>query len=286
MTEAENTPVPETVDRAGAGSLLFVGNATALIRWGPFTLLTDPNFLHRGQRAYLGNGLTSRRLTEPALSIAELPSDIDAVVLSHLHGDHWDRAARRGLDHDLPVVTTKHAARRLRRLHRFPHAVGLGTWQSHRLAKGPALLRITALPGRHAPGPAQLLLPPVMGSLLEFGRVGGTVEHRVYLSGDTLLFPGLRAIADRHPALDLAVLHLGGTTLPGGLMVTMDGRQGAELLAMLRPTRAVPVHYDDYSVFKSPLSDYLVRARDHGLSGIRPIIRGDRLDLPLRAGAL
>lgn len=43
-------------------SLTFIGNATALLRLGPFTLLTDPDFLHAGQRAYLGNGLWSKRL--------------------------------------------------------------------------------------------------------------------------------------------------------------------------------------------------------------------------------
>ena len=46
-------------------SLEFVGTATTLLRLGPFTLLTDPNFLHRGQRAYLGKGLFIKRLTEP-----------------------------------------------------------------------------------------------------------------------------------------------------------------------------------------------------------------------------
>jgi L-ascorbate metabolism protein UlaG (beta-lactamase superfamily) len=50
-------------------------------------LLTDPNFLRRGQRAYLGYGLTTRRVREPAISIGELP-ELDGVVLSHLHGDH------------------------------------------------------------------------------------------------------------------------------------------------------------------------------------------------------
>lgn len=47
-------------------SLTFGGTATTLLRLGAFTVLTDPNFLHRGQRAYLGKGLWSRRLTEPA----------------------------------------------------------------------------------------------------------------------------------------------------------------------------------------------------------------------------
>lgn len=63
------------------GSFTFIGNATALIRWGPFILLTDPNFLHQGQRAYLGLGLTTRRLREPALRLDELPAlDVSASI--------------------------------------------------------------------------------------------------------------------------------------------------------------------------------------------------------------
>jgi L-ascorbate metabolism protein UlaG (beta-lactamase superfamily) len=34
--------------------MTFGGNATMLLRIGAFTLLTDPNFLRRGQRARLG----------------------------------------------------------------------------------------------------------------------------------------------------------------------------------------------------------------------------------------
>jgi L-ascorbate metabolism protein UlaG (beta-lactamase superfamily) len=93
-------------------SVQFVGTATTVLRLGGFTLLTDPNFLHRGQWAYLGKGLASRRLTDPALEIDQLPQ-LDAVVLSHLNGDHFDRVARRGLDRGLPILTTPHAASRL-----------------------------------------------------------------------------------------------------------------------------------------------------------------------------
>ena len=96
-----------------AAQCTFIGTATALLRVGGFTLLTDPNFLHRGQRAYLGYGLWSKRRSEPALAVDELPP-LDAVVLSHLHGDHFDRVARRGLDRSVPILSTPQAARRLR----------------------------------------------------------------------------------------------------------------------------------------------------------------------------
>lgn len=258
--------MPITDDLAdGALRIHFIGNATVLLSYGPLTVLTDPNFLHRGQYAYLGYGLLSRRLTEPALDVTELPR-LDGVVLSHLHGDHWDRRARRHLDHTVPVLTTRHAARRLRVVHGFRRTAGLRTWQAFTLQRGGARVRVTALPGRHA-GHAVLrgLLPPVMGSMMEFGPVGGPVALRLYISGDTLVYDGLDEIARRFPAADLAVLHLGGTLLPGGFLVTMDGAQGAELARRLGSRLLLPVHYGDYTVMRSPLDAFLAEADRMGL---------------------
>ncbi len=142
-------------------TVTFVGNATTLIAAGGVTLLTDPNFLHRGQHAYLGYGLVSKRRQEPALSVEELPP-LDAIVLSHMHGDHWDRVAQQRLDHGLPILTTPHAAKRLHR-RGFGAALGMSTWQSHTITKGDTTVTMTSLPGRHAPVWGHRLLPPVMG---------------------------------------------------------------------------------------------------------------------------
>jgi L-ascorbate metabolism protein UlaG (beta-lactamase superfamily) len=265
---------------APAAELTFIGTATSLLRIGPFTLLTDPNFLHRGERAYLGYGLWSRRLTEPALSPAELPV-LDAVVLSHLHGDHWDRRARAGLDHNLPVLTTPHAARRLRSRQGFPAAVGLATWQAHTLpGEDGCQLTVTSVPGIHAGNPVlQALLPPVMGSVIELAD-GRQVLKRVYITGDTLPFSGLAEIAARFPAVDTAVVHTGGTTLPGGFVVTMTGADAAECLRLIRPAAAVPVHYDDYGVFRSGLDDVRRAVSAAGLGvEMRYVHRGESVPL-------
>ncbi|GGL62454.1 hypothetical protein GCM10010129_02570 [Streptomyces fumigatiscleroticus] len=264
----------------------FIGNATVLLRYGGLTLLTDPNFLHRAQYAHLGYGLLSRRLTEPALAVRDLPR-LDAVVLSHLHGDHWDRQARRHLDRTVPVLTTPHAARRLRVVQGFPRTAGLRTWQQVTLEHQDVQVRVTALPGRHAGnGMLRAMLPPVMGSMLEFGPVGGPVRVRLYLSGDTLLYDGLDEIAHRFPAADLAVLHLGGTRLPGGFVVTMDGAQGAELARRLDPRLVLPVHYGDYTVMRSPLAAFLAALDGVGL-GDRLVhcLHGQRVRVSAVAGA-
>ena len=105
---------------------------------------------------------------------------------------------------------------------------------------------------------------------------------RLYITGDTLFVDDLRDIPRRYPTIHAAVLHLGGTTLPGGLVVTMDARQGADLVELVRPQAAIPVHYDDYGVFKSPLSDFLDEMRRRGLQDlVTQVARGQTA--PLRA---
>jgi L-ascorbate metabolism protein UlaG (beta-lactamase superfamily) len=267
-----------------SGSLTFLGTATVLVQYGGFTVLTDPNFLHRGQLAYLGKGLVSRRRTQPALDIADLPP-LDAVVLSHLHGDHFDRVARRGLAKDVPVLTTRAAARKLRTWG-FANAVALSTWQSYELRSPRGdVLTVTATPGRHARGPLQAALPPVMGSVWQYAPAADE-PLSMYVTGDTLVVDDLREIPRRHPSLDLGLWHLGGTRIPGvlglGALVTMDGRMGADLLELVRPRTTVPIHYDDYGVFRSPLRDFLREVERRGLPGVRPVARGERLALPVR----
>jgi len=264
----EAPPVPDSVQ--------FIGTATVLIRYAGLTVLTDPNFLHRGQFAYLGKGLVSRRLTEPALAVTELP-DLDLIVLSHLHGDHFDRVAKAGLDRSVPILTTVPAASRLNRW--GFRALPLRTWQEVSVRRSGSVLRVTALPARHAKGIARVALPTVMGSLLDFG--GEAPPLRMYLTGDTLLHDELRQIRARYDDIDVAVLHLGGTRILG-MLVTMDGEQGVQMLRLVQPQAAIPVHYDDYGVFKSPLADFLAAVRrDRPPVRIVSMNRGDVVPLPV-----
>lgn len=250
-------------DAPGSGSIFFVGTATVILRYGGFTILTDPNFLHKGEHAHLGYGLKSPRLTDPALPIDKLPP-IDFVLLSHYHGDHFDQVAEARLDKKMPIVTTPHGAEQLRE-RGFTAVQALRKWQALEVSKGDRRLRLTAMPGRHGPPVAAKALPEVMGSLLEFLAPGGKPSWRLYVSGDTLVMDELNEIPRRHPDIDLALLHLGGTEV-FGVLVTMDARQGVEALRILRPKKAIPIHYNDYPVFESPLQDFIEAAQQAGLA--------------------
>jgi L-ascorbate metabolism protein UlaG (beta-lactamase superfamily) len=260
-------------------SVTFIGNATTVLRLGSFTLLTDPAFGPAGSRVYLGYGAWTKRVKDPARTVGQLPR-LDAVLLSHLHSDHFDATARDQLPYTLPIITTTQAARKLRRK-RFVAVRGLETWQTHEWNRDRQRLRITSVPGKHGPGVADRLLPDVMGSIVELESDGRCVL-RLYITGDTLYGPHLTAIPRYFGEIDAMLIHLGGTRLLG-MLLTMDGRQGVELTHLVRPGLTVPIHYDDYRIFTSPLSDFLARARDQGLAGIQPITRGDTVSLPLRS---
>ncbi|WP_048198175.1 MBL fold metallo-hydrolase [Methanocella arvoryzae] len=244
------------------GSIFFVGTATTIIRNNGFTILTDPNFVHAGDHVHLGYGLTAERLTNPAVEIERLP-EIDFCLLSHMHGDHWDDVATEKLRKDIPVVTTPEAASVLKDKG-FTNTRPLDTWDQITVNKGGVWARITSLPGKHGPPVLDIALPEVMGSMLEWGKGNAVSGPRIYISGDTLVFDDLKEIPKRYHDIDLALFHLGGTRIMG-ILVTMDAEQGIEAIRIIKPGHSIPIHYNDYDVFKSPLEDFQKAVKEAGL---------------------
>jgi L-ascorbate metabolism protein UlaG (beta-lactamase superfamily) len=276
-----------TALRSQLGSLAFVGNATMLLRLVGLTILTDPNFVPRGTSVPLGYGLSTTRLTDPSMTFDELPP-VDAVLLSHYHGDHFDQLVEERLERMTPIVTTPEAANILGD-RGFQRVTPLETWATQDIEGDEGRIRITALPGRHAPGPLDVALPDVMGSLIEVWRradhepvVGAAPsgpDLRMYVTGDTIFYEGLSEITERAGTIDLAVLHLGGTRVLG-VTVTMDAEQGVRLLETVRPGRAAAIHYDDYEAFKSPIADFVAGAEKAGFGDqVRVLERGETIPL-------
>jgi L-ascorbate metabolism protein UlaG (beta-lactamase superfamily) len=101
----------------------------------------------------------------------------------------------------------------------------------------------------------------------------------VYLSGDTLTGDHVSEIARRHRDIDTAVVHLGGTRVLFHT-VTMDADQGVDFLRRVSPRRAIPVHYDGYGVFRSPLSAFERAAAGAGPAArAHTVARGETVSL-------
>jgi L-ascorbate metabolism protein UlaG (beta-lactamase superfamily) len=244
-------------DRTGA-RLTHIGGPTVLIELGGWRLLTDPTFDPAGGSYRFGWGTGSVKTAGPAIPAAEL-GPIDAVLLSHdQHDDNLDAAGRAFLPQAGTVVTTVPGAKRL-----GSGARGLAAWEETTLeAPGKAPLEILATPCRHGPP----LSRPIVGEVIGFGlRVGGaspevapaagaspTKRHvDLWISGDTVLYDGVREVAERLD-VDVALIHLGGVRFPisGPLRYTMDGAEAAELADFLAPRVAVPIHYEGWKHFR------------------------------------
>lgn len=116
--------------------------------------------------------------------------------------------------------------------------------------------------------------------------------YRIYISGDTLMVNDLKEIPKRYPdqPIDLMLVHLGGTTVPSpkmsplAVMVTMDAKQGVELLRLIKPDVAIPIHDDDYEVFASPLEDFQKLVQQEGLDGgVVYLDRGEKYQFCVRS---
>lgn len=280
-TELHLTSSSDTTADYSQGSIFFVGTATVILRYAGFTILTDPNFLHAGDHVHLGYGLTSERLTDPAIDIEELPA-LDFVVLSHYHGDHFDRIAEEKLRKDVPIITTEHAAGELKEKG-FTAPLALDTWDAAVVQKGAAKVRVTSMPGKHGPAGVDFFLPPVMGSMLEFQNAAAQTVLRLYITGDTLVHDDLQEIPKRYTEIDLALFHLGGTRIMG-ILLTMDAEQGVEAIRIINPRELIPIHYNDYDVFKSPLEDFKKAVEEAGFADrVRYLSHGETYNFEIPA---
>jgi len=223
--------------------LTHIGGPTVLLEVEGWRILSDPTFDPPGRTYGFGWGTSSRKLTGPAVT-PEAVGPVDLVLVSHdHHGDNLDDAGRGLLASAGVVVTTVAGARRL-----GGGARGLRPWQET-VVEHPdrPALTITATPCRHGPPLSRPVAGPVVGFAL--GRPGR--DEVIWLSGDTVLYDGVREVADRLD-VDIAVLHLGEVQfgLTGPLRYTMTAAQGMELLGLIRPRVAVPVHYEGWSHFQ------------------------------------
>lgn len=167
------------------------------------------------------------------------------MLLSHdHHEDNLDAAGRALLPSAGTVISTVPGAKRL-----GAGARGLAPWETTRLeAPGRPSIEITATPCRHGPP----LSRPIVGDVIGFGlQWDGQPDGALWISGDTVLYDGVREVADRL-SVGTALIHMGGVRFPisGPLRYTMTASEAVELCQLVRPRTAIPIHYEGWKHFR------------------------------------
>jgi L-ascorbate metabolism protein UlaG (beta-lactamase superfamily) len=205
------TGVPRTVT--------WWGHSTVLIQVGDTAVLTDP--VLRGRVAHL-----TRRAPLPREGELGAP---DAVLLSHAHRDHLDRATLRKWPAAVTVV---------------PRGVG---------AHVPAEDGVVELDVGEEVGVGETTVRavPAIHDVRRGGRstpaLGFVVDGDIYFAGDTDRFEGMGTLGP----LELALIPVWGwgTSLGAG---HLDPRGAAEAIAEIRPRVAIPIHWGTYFPLHRP----------------------------------
>jgi L-ascorbate metabolism protein UlaG (beta-lactamase superfamily) len=203
-------------------SATWWGHSTVWLADSGTTLLTDP--ILTGRVAHL------RRMAGPP---PRLPGPPDAVLLSHLHADHFHIASLKLVPGSPLLIVPRGAASFV--------AKAMGPRAAERcveLAPGEettvGAVKVRAVPAAHDGGRGPW-------SRERAGAVGFVVEGtaKTWYAGDTGLFDEM---ADLAP-LDLALIPVGGWGPTLGAHGHLDAADAAEALRRVKAAWAVPVHY-------------------------------------------
>ncbi len=190
---------PEFPATAGDLAATWLGHASVLVEIDGARVLADPMFSRRASPADFAG---PRRLHPVPVAASDLPP-LDAVLISHDHYDHLDRATIAELlaTSDAPFLVPLGVGAHLR-----TWGVPLARIRELDWGDGQDIgaLRITCTPARHFSG----RLFRRNGTLWASWAIAGP-SHRVFFGGDTGYTAAFADIGRRYGPFDLTVLPIG-----------------------------------------------------------------------------
>ncbi|HEU0163942.1 MAG TPA: MBL fold metallo-hydrolase [Thermomicrobiales bacterium] len=189
-------------------------NATLVLDYGERTILVDPMLDPAGARPAVANTPNDLRnpLVELPLPIDEILSGIDALLVTHLHQDHFDSTAKERLAKTLPLIGQPEDVERLT-VDGFTNLLPV---DDERLWEGIAIRRTRA---QHGTGEIAKLMAPVSGFVLE-----AEGEPTLYLAGDTIWYEPVAAVLATHRP-DVIVLNGSGARFNVGDPILMTAEE-------------------------------------------------------------
>lgn len=208
----------------------LIRSATLTVEVAGVRLLIDPWLAAKGEgRSYSGRGPSP--LVDLPCPVEELLDGIDAVLVSHLHSDHFDEVAQRVLPKSMPILCHARDREAIKAMG-FEDVRAIGD----AIRIGDVTIRTTD--GRH--GPPEVLED--MGEVSGF-LISAPSEPTLYWAGDTILCPEVEAVLSevRH---DIVVIHGCGALWNGKGPLVMDATMVMETLRQAGDATVIVTHLD------------------------------------------
>jgi L-ascorbate metabolism protein UlaG (beta-lactamase superfamily) len=192
--------------------LQLLRHATLLIEYGGQRFLVDPMLSPQGAMPPIEQSPNPR--PNPLVPLPDVDLDrvlrhIDAVIVTHLHRDHWDPEASRKLDKGLPLFCQPGDAEQLQEegFRQVRPVQETHFWER---------IHLTRTGGEHGFGRIGEMMGQVSGFILK-----SEGQKALYIAGDTRWCPAVQeALHDHQPAV--VVVNTGGARFLKGEPITMD----------------------------------------------------------------
>ncbi len=246
----------------------WLGHSTLLLEIDGFTILTDPVW---SERASFVSFAGPKRFYPPTLALKELPP-IDAVLLSHDHYDHLDRATIAQLAVLLKNDRTRFVASL--GLRKYLESWGIAPQKITELNWGQSTTlgsdcSITATPARHFSGRSLWGRNETLWSSF----VIRGPKHNIFFGGDSGMFPGFRDIGEAYGPFDLTMLEIGAydADWPD---IHMGPIHAAQAHLDLQGKLMLPIHWGLFNLafhpWKEPVERLMTAAAEKNISLFLP----------------
>ncbi|WP_110517885.1 MBL fold metallo-hydrolase [Herpetosiphon llansteffanensis] len=236
-------------------------NATMRLRYAQHTLLADPDFAPRHARDSF-TGRSRNPMVDLPLPKEAIVEGIEAVLVTHLHADHFDAEAQQLLPKDIPIFCQPVDAERIQSygFHNVIPVDQVVEWQG---------MRITLVAGQHGFG----------ADLASMGQVSGFVlsaphEPTLYWVGDSVWYADVATTIEQFQP-SVIVTHSSGAIWEAGTPIVMDAQQTITLCQTATASTVVAVHLDSLDHGQVSRADLRIAANAAGISETQLLIPND-----------
>jgi L-ascorbate metabolism protein UlaG (beta-lactamase superfamily) len=213
----------------------FLRNATFLLETGRHRLLIDPMLSPQSALDPIPMAANTTRIPMVDLPLSEaqlkkMISQLDAVLVTHTHPDHWDVTARQLLPKHLPIFCQPEDEA-LIRSQGFEQVIAVPDqvqWEG---------LRIYRTGGQHGTGEIGRMMAPVSGFVLDHD------DTKLYIAGDTIWCPEVESALTTHQP-QFVVVNAGAAQFLKGDPITMTDQDVVRVCRAVPGARVIAVHME------------------------------------------